>query len=143
MKKIVLFCIIYILTMVAHSLFHQNACAGSKTSWQCTTIAEVYLMSKPNPAATIVEKVAKGSALQVLAESKDDLSKQNWLKVSYAGKTGWIMEIMVDKIHAPINQVKMPETVQKPGETWIKVITPDNRARLSPIPDSVPQNHKD
>lgn len=115
---------------------------NSKAQWQCITIAEISLLSMPHPTGKVVDKIPKGTTLQILAESKDDLIRQNWLKVAYGGKSGWISDTLVDKVHPPVNHVEIPVSSKKPGETWIKVITPDNRARLSPIPDSVPQNRE-
>lgn len=111
-----------------------------KKKWQCITIAEISMMDSAYPSGKIVEKILKGTTLNVLEEKKGKLSNQNWLRVRYGGKSGWISEILVDKVHPVIDRFENSKPSKKPGEKWLKIMTPENRARLNPIPDSVPQN---
>lgn len=112
----------------------------TKKPWQCITITEISMLNNAYPTGKIIDKIPKGTTLNVLEETKDKLSNQNWLRVRYGGKNGWISEILVDKVHPTTDRVENSKLSKKPGEKWLKIITPENRARLSPIPDSVPQN---
>lgn len=113
---------------------------SSKKQWKCITIAEISMLDNPHPGGKIIDKLSKGTTLNVLEVRKDKLSNQNWLRISYGGKSGWISEILVDKVHPAVDQVGDSKLSKKPGEKWVKIVTPENRARLNPIPDSVPQN---
>lgn len=111
--------------------------------WVAKSVTESHLYDSPDLESKKICSVPQGTEFVVLEEKPRKGLSTDWLKVEYLGKTGWFMGWLTDKVH-DTSALPPPERVDVKSTKGkiVVVATYGTRARLSPIPDSPPENQE-